>query len=54
MKCELCLKTVDEIMNCKICDTRFCKDCGDYERVLCNDCISYDEALEDDVSDLSD
>ena len=53
MKCELCNKDFDNIARCHTCDTKFCKDCGDYDRTLCNDCIEFDTVSDGDIDDIS-
>ncbi|MFA5405861.1 MAG: hypothetical protein WC307_00690 [Candidatus Nanoarchaeia archaeon] len=53
MKCELCSREVSQVIRCQICDTRFCPDCGDYERSLCRDCIDFNDALDGDIGDLN-
>jgi len=52
MKCDLCSKELDSMAHCSICDTKFCPDCGDYDRNLCKDCIEFEDASED-ISDLN-
>ena len=53
VKCELCSGEFEDIDRCKVCDTKYCKDCGDQERSLCNDCIDFDTASDGDMGDLS-
>ena len=53
MKCELCDGDFDSVERCGVCETKFCKNCGDVNRNLCNDCIEFDDASDGDLSDLN-
>ncbi len=53
MKCEICGEEYDALNTCSVCNTHFCNNCGDPQRLLCKDCLEFDEALDGDISDLA-
>nr|MBD3312174.1 hypothetical protein [archaeon] len=57
MKCELCppdQNDHEQIEVCKVCETRFCSDCGKFDLMLCNDCIEFEAASDGELDDIND
>jgi hypothetical protein len=46
--CEICGMEVSAVKECKECDSKFCKECGDEKSLLCYDCIGWTDDPEDD------
>ena len=42
-RCSICRQVKDDVIECKECGQKFCRDCGNYNKGYCDDCKEYEK-----------